>query len=160
VTVTTPFTVSGDFTASFVGDRTGIGESQMGIEAGSGSTALADLFFQRAGVIAANAFKPSVYTLFQDPNGSAVVTLTISRQGSTLTETYDDGVVHVSHSHSDPSLTAPVTLGVFLVSDLGDTGAHMATLDNFTITAASVPEPGCAGLVVAAALVGGRRRRR
>lgn len=160
VTLTTPFTVSGDFTASFVGNRTGIGNSQIGIQAGADSTALADIFFQRSNVIAANAFKPFVFTLFQDPNNSSTVTLSIARQGNTLTETYNDGVVNVSHSHTDASLAAPVTLALFLVSDLGDTGAHTGTLDNFTITSASVPEPTCAGLLLVAGIpLTGRRRR-
>jgi len=159
VTLTTPFTVSGDFTASVLADRTGIGQSQIGIQAGADSTALADIFFQRTNVIAANAFKPSVTTLFQDTNSSPVVTLTIARQGNTLTETYNDGVVNVSHSHTDPILAAPVTLALFLVTDLGDTGAHQGTLDNFTITSASVPEPTCAGLLVLATTLVIRRRR-
>ena len=158
----TPFTITGDFTATVLVNRTGIGSCEAGLQAESpdDTSTLANIFFVRASNIASNIFRPTVYTAYNTANNAATMTLGLSRVGTTITETYNDGSGNVTHSQSHPTMAGPLKLHLFLGEEFGDYGAHAASFDNFTITADGIPEPATAGLFMLPALwmMMGRRR--
>jgi hypothetical protein len=158
VTLTSP--VSGDFIASVVASGAsgvGLGRADLGLEIGSPgwTDTLADVFLNdNAGGVIGNIFQPTVSGQFQ-PKSTDTLILTIARSGNTVTESYDAGSGSiVVNSATDPSLSGPIEIGVFLLEVAGDTAEHYGTFSDFRVASGddlapmSVPEPATAGLMV------------
>lgn len=162
VTLTSP--VSGDFVATVVASGAsgvGLGRADLGLEIGSPgwTDTLADVFLNdNAGGVIGNIFQPTVSGQFQ-PKSTDTLILTIARNGNTVTESYDAGSGSiVVNSATDPSLSGPIEIGLFLLEVAGDTAEHYGTFSDFHVVsgddlaATSVPEPATTGLMASGVL--------
>lgn len=162
--LSTPYSISGDFTATVVGSRSGIGDSEIGLVFGDatalGAPDISDAFFVGTGNIAANIFLPTQTTAEQS-NSASSVTFEIQRTGDTITNYYDAGSGLVTlNSETDPSLTGSGQVFLLLDEEFGDTGSHAGSFNNLTVTGDSLPEPSTLALLGAGLLMLLRRQTR
>ena len=148
ISVTTTFSLAGNFVASVRASGVGLGRGGLGMSLGSadvGNT-LADLFLNGASVtVNGNIFQP-VFSGAYLQNPATSPTLTISRVGDTVSEIFDPGSGPVLvNSGTGAALGVPMTIDLFLEVASGDLGAHQGTFSDFTVD--SVPEPATAALL-------------
>jgi hypothetical protein len=161
--LSTPYSISGDFTATVTGSRSAIGDSELGLVFGNSvaapPTGISDVFFVGTTNIGANIFLHT-QTNAEVSNSATSVLFEIQRTGDTITNYYDAGSGLVAvNSETDATLTASGQVFLLLQEEFGDTGAHAGSFDNLTISSNSVPEPASAALILVAGLpLLGRRR--
>ena len=152
ITVSTASTVTGDITATVSASRVGLGRADLGLVLGTPdwSRTFADVFFNGvSSTVNGNIFQPAFKGAFIS-NSSDELTLTITREGDVLNDIIDAGTGPVLiNTGSDPNLSGPVNIGLFLLEAAGDTGEHQGTFNDFQIAPVPVPEPtslSCAGI--------------
>ena len=126
ISVTTTTAVGGDFVATVTALGMRLGRTDLGLVLGTAdwTYTLADVFLNDlAGTVNGNVFQPAFSGAFL-PKFTEALTLTITRQGDTVTDTFDAGAGPVViNSGTDPALGGPVNIGLFLLEAVGDTGA-------------------------------------
>ena len=161
ISVTTTSAVSGDFVAMVTALGKGLGRADLGLVLGTAdwTYTLADVFLNGlAGTVNGNVFQPAFSGAFL-PKSTEALTLTITRQGDTVTDIFDAGAGPVViNSGTDPALGGPVNIGLFLLEAAGDTGAHHGAFTHFQVASGSdvevvpVSEPTAAALMMSGLL--------
>lgn len=143
VTFTTPFTVSGDFTATVDATRLSLpfgGDMVIEMLLPGG---FLDIYENGPGSIFSNT--DATRGLFASASDSnATVNLKISRVGNTLTTSFSDngGSTYTTLlSATDASFGGPTPFTIFLDQEHGNTSAQSGYFDNLTITSDSITTP-------------------
>jgi len=142
----TSFTISGDFSASVVVSRQGLGTAELGLMVTDQYvSSLIDIYFHASSDIVSNTFPlvPNPTYLVKQTeisNSNTSVTFRISRRGNRLVSAYDDGAgfVVLNSSTDVAGYGAPVKVSLFLIEAYNDTGAHQGSFSSLRISAVSL----------------------
>lgn len=139
VRLSTVFQVTGDFEVTVWADRIDLsGPAAMGSAVGDGLGGFADPYFNGSEQIIGNLFFPSPPGFGQQVvfDSSSPAIFRVHRSGMTMTLEYDvGGGFQVLRSATDPILTNPMRVSVFLLQEAGSTAAHVGRFDDLVITA-------------------------
>jgi hypothetical protein len=145
VLFTTPFSVSGDFTATVDATRSVLnsgGDMVIQILL-PGPGGFLDIYEAGPSNIFSNT--DATRGLFNSASDSnTTVNLKIARVGNTLTTSFSDngGATYTTLlSATDASFGGPTPIDIFLDQEHGNTGAQSGYFDNLSITSDSVPAP-------------------
>lgn len=143
ISASTTFTVSGDFTATVSVSRSALGNAYVGLVVGDQyQNALMDIFYASNNGLYSNVFNLTGggVTTYGGANSSTNATFTISRSGNVLTSGYNSGSGFnvVANSPDLGGYGVPVTVGLFLIEENGDTGAHQGSFSALNVSADSL----------------------
>jgi len=138
VQMSTAFHVKGDFSVTVVANRTNTaGSPAVGLATSHlpSGTGFSDVYFNGANQVVSNIFVDPVHSQMILNDSATPVTFRIRRIGNRLIHECDPGFgyIHVLEANN-PVLAGPVAVQLFLGQEIGNTAAHTATFDDWSIT--------------------------
>jgi hypothetical protein len=166
VSVTSTLRVSGNFVATVIASGPKLGAADLGLVLGTADFGytISDVFLNgTSDTVNGNIFQP-VFTGLFTPIPVSTLTLSIVRQGNTISDIYNIGAGPVViNTATAPVLAEPVNIGLFLDESFGNTSLHMGAFTHFSISV-PIAEPSSLALLVTGlfglALYSAIRRRR
>jgi cysteine-rich repeat protein len=133
----TVFLIEGDFVVTVVADRVDAsGNAEIGLATNHvpSGTGFTDIFFRGTGQVNSNIFVDPVHSSMSLNEPSTQVTFRITRIGNRLVHQCDPGSGFIEiNEATDPALAGPVEFSLFLGQEDGNTAAHSATFDDWSM---------------------------